>query len=294
MHTLKSRIRELKPVFILLYLSLMGFLSIFSVQKYLGLGFEPLNCVSFMGIIFGVYTLNRFTDTTEDFTNDIARLVFFQRKRTFLFLAMTSLAGSIGALLFMGKLNWMHILLLVMGSGYSYRLVPWYSPSRGFRMLRIKEMTFVKNLAVSFLWSSSVFVVPILYSGGAGFDNVMVRLLAAGLFISTFNNTLFDDIMDEPGDRVAGIKTLPTVLGGRNSMLILMAVDVGWLAVVAAIWSAGHMAPGHAAFLAFLGLYPFLYMGLYAHKRTPEKWIDFLSETDLLFFALGMLLLSVR
>ncbi|MDB5050315.1 MAG: UbiA prenyltransferase [Fibrobacteres bacterium] len=294
MNSLQSRIRELKPAAILLYLSLMGFLSIFSVQKYLGLGFEPLNCLSFMGIIFGVYTLNRFTDTTEDFTNDIGRLLFFQRKRAFLFLAEASLAASIGILLYVGKLNWMHFLLLAMGFGYSYRLVPWYSRTRGFRMLRIKEMTFVKNLAVSFLWSSSVFVVPVLYSGAAGFDRVMVWLLAGGLFISTFNNTLFDDIMDEPGDRVAGIKTLPTLWGGRKSIALLMTVDVAWLLAVAALRLAGRIDSGHAAFLAFLGFYPFLYLGLYSRKTVPSAWIDILSETDLLFFALGMLMLSVR
>ena len=34
-----------------------------------------------MGMIFGIYTFNRFTDTAEDFTNDIGRVLFFQRKR---------------------------------------------------------------------------------------------------------------------------------------------------------------------------------------------------------------------
>jgi 4-hydroxybenzoate polyprenyltransferase len=294
MYSIKARIREMKPAFPLFYLSFMGYLCIFSVQRYLGLGFQPLNCLSFMGIIFGIYTLNRFTDTEEDFTNDLGRLLFFQSKRIFLVLAGTSLAASFGVLLYMEKLNWMHIVLLAMGFGYSYRLVPWYSGTDGFRFLRIKEMTFLKNLSVSFLWGASVFVVPILYSGQAAVDGKLVLLLSAGLFLSTLNNTLFDDILDEAGDRVAGIRTLPTTWGGRNSQFMLMALDSIWLAMVAALWSFGRIGAGHAAFLAFLGLYPFLYIFLHMRGKAKKSLIDLLSETDLLFFALGMLLLSAR
>ncbi|HKP97556.1 MAG TPA: hypothetical protein VJ385_17565 [Fibrobacteria bacterium] len=292
METLKLRLGRMKPAITLFYLSMMGFLSIFSTRKYLGLAFEPLDCFSFMGIIFGVYTLNRFTDTTEDFTNDIGRLLYFQNKKTFLYLALTSLAVSILCLLYMQKMNWMHVLLLTMGFGYSYRLIPWYSREQGLRMLRIKEMTFVKNLAVSFLWSSSVFVMPILYSDASGFNATMVWLLACGLFVSTLNNTLFDDILDAPGDRVAGIKTLPTLWGSRNSMRALAAMDILWIAGVVTLRMAHRIDSPHATFLAFLGVYPFTYMGLHVLFPKSKGVVDYLSETDLLFFALGMLLLS--
>jgi 4-hydroxybenzoate polyprenyltransferase len=292
MQSIKAGIREMKPAFPLFYLSFMGFLCIYSVHRYLGLGFEPLNGLTFMGIIFGIYTLNRFTDTTEDFTNDLGRLLFFQGKRVFLFLACTSLAVSFGLLLYLEKLNWMHLLLLAMGSGYSYRLVPWYSRGAGLRFVRIKEMTLLKNLSVSFLWGASVFVVPILYSGAVLLDAKTVGLLAAGLFLSTFNNTLFDDILDEPGDLVAGIKTIPTAWGVLKSQYLLMALDMAWLAAVAALWIGGGVRGDHAAFLAFLGLYPFLYIALNMRGRMRKSWIDLLSETDLLFFAAGMLLLS--
>lgn len=292
MKSLKSLITEARPALLLIYLSIMGFLCILSTQKYLGIPVAPVNCLTFMGIIFGIYTLNRFTDTEEDFTNDLGRLLFFQRKSTFLYIAVSSLAISIGILIFIQKLNWMHLLLLAMGSVYSYRMIPWYSRSPGFRLLRIKEMTFVKNLAVSFLWSSSVFIVPVLYSGAARSNMEMTYLLACGLFISTLNNTLFDDIMDEPGDRVAGIKTLPTAWGIRNSGILLVSLDCIWLAAVGALRVMNAIDTGHAAFLAFLGLYPFLYLGLYFRTSTSKSVLDLLSESDLLFFSFGMMILS--
>ncbi len=294
MHSIKAHMRELKAPFVLIYLSLMGFLCIYSVQRYLHLRFEPMSCLSFMGIIFGVYTLNRFTDTAEDFTNDIGRLLFFQRKRSFLAIAILSLAASMGFLLWAEKLNWMHCLLLAMGFAYSYRVVPWFDRASGFQLLRIKEMTFLKNLSVSFLWGAAVFVVPIAYSGIVAFDHKMVWLLASGLFVSTFNNTLFDDILDEAGDRVAGIKTLPTTWGVRRSEFMLMALDLVWLGAVAALYSARHVDGAHALFLAFLGIYPFFYLVPHLRTKTNKGWIDLLAETDLLFFAVGMLLLSFR
>lgn len=292
MSSFNSRFHELKHAFTLIYLSAMGFLCVLSVERYLGASFDPYGCLSFMGIIFGVYTLNRFTDTTEDFTNDIGKLLFFQRKKAFLFLACGALAISMGILLVSRKWNWMHFLLLAMGFAYSYRVLPWYSPATGFRMLRIKEMTLLKNLSVSFLWGASVFVVPILHSGAA-YHELTIWLLALGLFISTLNNTLFDDILDEAGDRVAGIRTLPAVWGGRNSQILLMAIDAAWLGLVAAFRYAGAIDSAHAAFLAFLGMYPFLYMGLHMGGRASKGMVGLLSETDLLFFALGMLLLGV-
>jgi 4-hydroxybenzoate polyprenyltransferase len=292
--SLRARVLEMKPAFTLVYLSAMGFLCLFSVHRYLGVGFQPLSCVTFMGMIFGIYTLNRFTDTAEDFTNDLGRLLFFQRKRVFLYLAVACLAASLCLLAWTGKFNWMHTLLLAMGFAYSYRIVPWWSPAAGFRLLRIKEMTFLKNLAVSFLWGSSVFVLPVLYSGMHRSDGATVWLLAVGLGISTLNNTLFDDIIDEPGDRVAGIKTLPTAWGVARSRLLLQSLDVVWIGAVAALFALGKLDASHAAFLAFLGLYPFVYMGLHTRGKLRLSLVDLLSESDLLFFALGMLLLSLR
>lgn len=293
METLKSKARELKPVLILIYLSFMGCLSVFAVQLYLGLGFQPLICLCSMGIIFGIYTSNRFTDTAEDFTNDIQKALFFRNKGVWYAMAIGSLAVSMGILLVREKLHWLHFVLLGMGFCYSYRIIPWYAPGRGWMMFRIKEMTFVKNLAVSFLWGGSVFAVPILYSA-ADIDRPFILIhLGLGLFLSTLNNTLFDDILDEEGDRVAGIKTLPTTWGARNSLRLLWSLDIAWLAWIGACLALGGLDLPHASFLFFLGAFPIGYMALSGLGKAPKAWIDFLMESDLLCFSLGLMLLGL-
>jgi len=294
MHALKLKIAEMKPAFPLVYLSTAGFLCIFAVQRYLGLPFDAASSLSFMGIIFGVYTLNRFTDAVEDFANDLGRFLFFQRKRTFFYLGILALAASVGTLVAERKLNGMHLLLLTMGPGYSYRLIPWYSPAGGFRLVRIKEMIFLKNLSVSLLWGASVFLVPILGSGRGIAEAFPIWMLAAGFFLSTLNNTLFDDILDEPGDRAAGIKTLPTTWGPKRSHFFLMALDAAWIALIAVLMAQGRLDGTHGAFLAFLGLYPFLYLSLNLAGGARKNAAGWLAEADLLFFAFGMLWLSQR
>ncbi|MEO6097624.1 MAG: UbiA family prenyltransferase [Fibrobacteria bacterium] len=293
MESLKSKVLALKPVLILFYLSFMGCLSVFAVQLYLGMGFQPLICLCSMGIIFGIYTSNRFTDTAEDFTNDIQKALFFQSRRIWYALAIGALVVSMGILLVQEKLNWLHFLLIGMGFCYSYRLIPWYSPGQGMQLIRIKEMTFVKNLAVSLLWGGSVFMVPILYSSVTVANLFVLIHLGLGLFLSTLNNTLFDDILDEDGDRVAGIKTLPTTLGSRNSLRLLWALDIAWILWIALCLSLGKLNLPHSAFLMFLGAFPIGYMSLSRQGKAPKAWIDFLMESDLLYFSLGLMFLSL-
>ncbi|MBW8887526.1 MAG: UbiA family prenyltransferase [Fibrobacteres bacterium] len=294
MHALKIKFAEMKPAFSLVYLSSAGLLCVYSVQRYLGFPFDAASSLSFMGIIFGVYTLNRFTDSVEDFANDLGRFLFFQGKRIFFYLGILALMGSVGTLVAERKLNWMHMLLLTMGSGYSYRVIPWFAPGRGFHLVRIKEMIFMKNLCVSFLWGASVFVVPILGAGRELAGAFPVWMLAAGFFISTLNNTLFDDILDEPGDRAAGIRTLPTTWGARRSQFLLMILDAVWIALIAVLTAQRRLDGMHGAFLAFLGLYPFLYLCLNLGGGIRKRAAGWLAEADLVFFALGMCWLAQR
>jgi 4-hydroxybenzoate polyprenyltransferase len=292
MHTMKSRFLEIKPALILFYLSGTGFLGIMSVQHYLDLKQDPIICLCFMGLIFSIYTFNRFTDATEDFANDIGKYLFFQNKRIFLVLAMVTLAVTLGTLIYLEKLNWLHISLLLTGFGYSYRVIPWFSGREGMGLIRLKEIVLVKNLLVSFWWPASLLAIPILHSARKIQPGAGVGLIGCALFIAILNNTLFHDIMDEMGDRVAGIRTLPTLWGSRNSFLLLWILDGCWVAAVAALFLAGRINGGHAAFLAFLTLYPAFYLGLYAAGKASRTVMEFLSESDLIFFSVGLLLLS--
>jgi hypothetical protein len=87
---------------------------------------------------------------------------------------------------------------------------------------------------------------------------------------------------------------LPTTIGVRSSYIFLWALDGLWIIAAAALFLAGRIDAWHSAFLALLGAYPFVYMGLTLRKKLSKNWIDFVAESDLMLFSIGMVLLGLR
>jgi 4-hydroxybenzoate polyprenyltransferase len=185
-------------------------------------------------------------------------------------------------------------LLLATGFSYSCRIVPWFTAGKGFRVIRVKEVPLVKNLIVSFLWSASILAMPVLFASGSLHGARGMYYIAGALFLMIFNNTLVHDVMDEPGDRVAGIATVPTLMGGRKSLMLLWALDGIWTLFIAGLVFAGRLQPGLAVFLILLTGFPAIYSALWAWGKSSRAVVDFLSESDLVVFSAGMLLLSMR
>lgn len=296
MQLIRSRLLDLKPALILFYLSATGFLCILAVQRYLGMPADPIAGLCFTAFIFGIYTFNKFTDSAEDFANDIHKYAFFHGNPVFLGLAMASVALSAGTLVFLERLNWLHMLLIGTGVAYSVRILPWFDARGGFRVIRIKDVPLVKNLIVAMLWCTSVIAWPLLDGRGPVTPEAGAKLipLGIGLFLLILNNTVIHDVMDEVGDRMARITTLPVLIGGRRTMAILFGLDLLWTGAMAGLWGTGGLDAGPAAFLAMLACFPAAYGALYISGKASRATADFLSETDLVVFSTGLLLLSAR
>lgn len=287
-----NRIKKLRPIISLIYLSFMGIVCIIGVEKYLKTSIDPKSCLTFMAIIFGIYTLNKFTDRTEDFTNDLGKLLFFEKQRIFLFIAAGTLVGTLVYLLIEEKLNWVHMTLITIGYCYSFRSIPWYSRSTGLKLYRIKEIIFLKNISVALLWGGAIFIIPILTSSGIKYDHFLVSLLAISLTLSTFNNTLYDDILDVNGDMLAKIRTIPTLWGVKKAQGLLISLDILWLIVVSILFTKNSFNFSHFIFLLSVGIYPIIYILLKSVTKIKSGAIGFLVESDLLFFGMGLILLS--
>ena len=85
MHAIVTRanaqLRRFRPIVLVCYLAVLGMAAVASASLYMGLRVSPLACVVSLATIFGVYTLNRFTDMKEDFANDSYKSIFFTRHR---------------------------------------------------------------------------------------------------------------------------------------------------------------------------------------------------------------------
>ena len=293
MSQLKQTLQQIKPIFFLLYLSATGFLCISAVENYLHESFSWMAGATFMGIVFSVYAMNRYTDMREDFTTDINRALFFSKTRSIFKLSVAAMIISLVALLVNGKLNFFYLLLASVGTLYSFYLIPWYKKDQGLVFLRIKEILFLKNFTVAFLWGSSIFAIPLIHAQSDMTGKNILYILAASFFLSTLNNTLFDDIRDEAGDRLAAIKTVPTVFGLKNSCRFLYGTNVIWLIALPIFFTLNIIDLKHLLFLGAMGIYPFFYLVAYQKQWLSQASLDFLAEADLLLFAGGLYALAL-
>jgi 4-hydroxybenzoate polyprenyltransferase len=284
---------SIKPVLITLYLPFAGVLSVCSVVCYLHLKPEPVLMGVCIGLIFSIYILNCFSDSKEDSINDADKLAFFSKSKLLFKIGIAAMALSTIVLITQGKLTQYHVVLMAVGIAYSYKLIPWYTGSRGIYFVRLKELPLVKNLVVSFFWGASVFIVPIMFSNTPVHVTVSLYALIGALCISTFNNTVFNDIRDVVGDTIANAHTLPTLLGIKKTVALIAVIDCLWILLFCGLLVTGAITLKHFVLLGILALYPIAYIGLNYAGMLSLKIAVYASELDLVIFAGGLAIISV-
>lgn len=273
------------------YLALTGVFSILSVEAYLGSRLPFGLAVATIGLIFGIYLLNLFTDVEEDFTNDHSRQIVMDKRGFYLTLLVISLGGTLTLLAMLGKLHAFHIGVVVLGGAYSFQILPWRKQDGTWEFRRLKDVTLVKNLIVAGLWGAFMVVMPVLYAGESPAGLHALGYLGGGFFLAAFCNTLFADILDLPGDRIAGIPTLPVKFGTRFCYTLIAFLGSAWLIFLGLSYAQGWIDGLHAAVLSIPALYPFTYV--FNHRRAPDRkgLTHVLMETDLVVFAAATWLL---
>lgn len=286
-------LKDFRPLFLIIYLAFLGMLCVSSVLLYLGDKPNIFVGIISMGLIFFVYLLNRYTDITEDFANDIGKYMFFSKRKFLLKLGFALITSTVILLIALQKLALYHLLLIGLGLIYSYRLIPWYSKNKGLHFYRLKEFPLVKNLIVSFMWGISIFLVPIIFVGHDIPNKFILVVLMTSILISTFNNTLYSDIRDESGDRLINNITLPILIGYKKCFILLSVIDFAWVILAVFFTLFKLLDIYHLAFLTIMAFYPAVYIYAHFSKKFTRPVIDFLSESDLLIFGCGLALLSV-
>lgn len=160
---------------------------------------------------FFVNLLNRVTDVAEDTKNGIVGTAFVARhQRAFTIAAFAAPLGSLAITHFVAPwLSLPRLVVLLLGLGYSYRIVP--TPS-GLR--RIKEIYAAKNLGSALIFVLTGFVYPLAVADAIVPWSTVVVLIA---FFVPFEVTfeILYDLRDIEGDTAEGVPTFP-VRHGRN------------------------------------------------------------------------------
>lgn len=115
----------------------------------------------------------------------------------------------------------------------------------GVKLFRLREVPLVKIFIISFVWSATCIILPIVQAGmRIDLPAVSLMILERSLFI--FAITVPFDIRDMAGDLRAGLKTLPLLIGEKNAMRVANFALLLFLAL-----SSVHYVLTQQLFIAF-------------------------------------------
>ncbi|WP_321429953.1 UbiA family prenyltransferase [uncultured Methanolobus sp.] len=170
-----------------------------------------LNCLAGGLIIYAVYTLDRAMDAEEDIANR-PELKGASRKTALIISLICFLAGA--AILTANGLILIAFLPLI--TGYLY--------SKGARIgkfnLKLKGGLGMKNLVVGITWGAFIAGIAGIYATGLFAPAIVFLYFGLKLFI----NSAIYDFKDIKGDTLAGLKTIPVVLGQKKAKIMLLSL----------------------------------------------------------------------
>ncbi len=289
--SLKATIRMLGPI---AWLSLAAGLQMLGALLFFR---APVDCIlisTYFFITFGIYLLNRFTDTEDSF-NCPEQKIFFQQKSKLIIIPISVIAASVILLSATNRLVFWHILLIVLGILYSVSLIP-VIHDRSIRFVRLKDVLLAKNMAVSLLWGITPFAIaasqksPVVSTKG---DLVIVVM---AFCLTTLINTVSCDVRDTDGDRHAGVLTLATRFGEKATGSFLFALGSLISVMVIIDFLLGNV--GMRAFILFMSTVVWtgvVAMPIYVKRiKLPKSLSEPLIDTQQIVCGISLIALSLN
>jgi 4-hydroxybenzoate polyprenyltransferase len=202
----------------------------------------PIVCADW----FFVNLLNRVTDVAEDARNGIVGTALVARhQRAFTIAAFAAPLGSLLVTHWIAPLLTVpRLIVLLLGLGYSYRIVPTLS---GFR--RIKEIYALKNLGSAIIFVLTGFAYPLTVAERIVPWSMVVLLI---VFFVPFEMTfeVLYDLRDIEGDTAEGVPTFPVRHGKDGARRIIDALLIVSAIAIAAGLAAGAIGVREALMIA--------------------------------------------
>lgn len=249
--------------------------SIISFSYLLYLNKIPIDMVIATSLTtYSVYSLNRVTDIEEDETNLPERVDFIrERKNTVIFLSIFAYALALIIGIFR-NIETVPVFLIpfIAGAIYSIKI----------RSFRVKDLLAMKNLTVSFSWSLSSSLLPFIF-----YRNIkMFIMLFSFLFLKVFVNTIVFDVRDVEGDRMAGTRTIPVVIGRSNTKKLLMILNTFLLILAFLSFKMGFFSE-YLPVMLFSVFYGYWYILKFCKNEKNNKYyFDYLVDGEFIFLAI--------
>jgi 4-hydroxybenzoate polyprenyltransferase len=198
-----------------LYIGVVGYFKASILYIMLGSAPDVRICIAVFLHVFGIYSLDRLTDSKEDAINIPERGDFLKGRRKIIF-AISIASCLLSVLVVLLIKPWalpVMLLPIVSNAAYGSRISP--------HLPRLKDIPVMKNLLVAFTWA---FGITVLTAWGETDANGIVFIFYF-LLTKSFINTVLYDIRDLEGDRRSGVRTIPVLVGQKWTTVILLALN---------------------------------------------------------------------
>ncbi len=239
-----------------------------------------------MLITYSIYNLNRKTDESEDAINHAHRYAFTKKYNKILYLS--GIGAYLLALVLSGFYGISVILVssipLFTGLIYSMPLLP-----KRFGYRRLKEIPVLKSLLVAFAWALPPALLPVYISGAT--PSLVTLAVILFFFSLVFINTVLFDIRDLEGDRAAGVRTIPVLLGITRTKTLLTLVNITFGISVLSLLLFSHISPVYICLIVTGMIYAQAYILLFHTISTGNLRCDVIADGQ--FIVLGLLMIGV-
>lgn len=260
-----------------IFIGVAGFFLVYLGFFFLGLDPCILTCSSAGLMTFGVYNLDKLTDSDEDKINTPERERFFLGRRNLAKLSSMGAYSLVMILTILSKPLAVPIILspVMANAIYASRLHP--------SLPRLKDIPVMKNITVAFIWATGGALLPALSMSHE--QNILVGTVFYFMAAKMFINTVLYDVRDLKGDGENGVKTMPIILGERKTVGVLLCINSTLL-----LWlkfANVNIQP----LAALMVLYGYLYI-LYFRKKRNSLVLDFFVDGE--WILAGILLLALK
>jgi 4-hydroxybenzoate polyprenyltransferase len=290
--SIKSTIRMLGPI---AWLAFAAGLQMLGALMFFRAPIDLLLILTGSFITFGIYLLNRFTDI-EDSYNYPDQKLYFQKKSSLKMIPILLIGSSVIVLALTNRFVSWHMILIIGGVVYSVSIIP-IVKNKSIGFIRLKDITFVKNLAVSIFWGITSFAIASCQKGAIMPNKSDLAVVIAAFCLTSLINTTSCDVRDIKGDRHAGTSTLATCFGKKNTALFLVFLCVIVSSIIGIFYYWGSIGLS-AALLFFANIVwifivaaPLYFKTLKVSKTISEPLIDsHFVMNGISLIILGMLL----
>jgi (E)-4-hydroxy-3-methyl-but-2-enyl pyrophosphate reductase len=191
----------------------------FTAMLLQGLPVKPLYILTASFYVYAMHVLNRFINRKASSISSFREESYLLHEKIYVTLAVFSMILALSATFVAGPAPFI-LLFVISLSGllYNATLLP-----PGWRFQSLKDIPGSKNITTAIAWAVVTALLPWIETGLTPMPGLAVAFFfTAGI---VFIRSALSDILDIQSDRLSGRETIPVLIGGNKTLILLQGIS---------------------------------------------------------------------